>query len=178
MNFSDHDLREMILAQMPSDGAAIGNIKMMDMLKKAGNADLEKKDYERIRDQLIDEGILISGAGRGGSVKLAGPEPSGENKLTLESEPPVNPLPRKKWGTRKTSTTPSAGKSDQKEVISYRYSDKRKNNPHVGMVDTASDGVEEHTGWAFDVVFDPAKIPDAVLGGGIVLLIERGECGL
>ena len=156
MNFSDNDLREMILAQMPSDGSAIGNIKMMDMLKKAGNADLEKNDYERIRDQLIDEGILVSGAGRGGSVKLAGPEPAGENKLTLESEPPVNPLPPKKRGTRKTSAAPKAGKSDQKEVISYRYSDKRKNNPHVGMVDTASDGVEEHTRWSYDPHIDPA----------------------
>jgi hypothetical protein len=35
MNLSDHNLREMILAQMPADGAAIGNIKMMDMLKKS-----------------------------------------------------------------------------------------------------------------------------------------------
>lgn len=105
---------------------------------------------------MIDEGILVSGAGRGGSVKLAGPEPSGGNKLTLESEPPVNPQPLKKRGTRKISASPKAGKSDQKEVISYRYSDKRKNNPHVGMVDTVSDGVEEHTRWSYDPHIDPA----------------------
>lgn len=43
MNFSDHDLREMILAQMPSDGSAIGNIKMMDLLKKPGMPILKKK---------------------------------------------------------------------------------------------------------------------------------------
>ncbi len=49
MNFSDTDLREMILAQIPADGFSIGNIKMMNTLKKAGKAGLEKKDYEEIR---------------------------------------------------------------------------------------------------------------------------------
>lgn len=32
------------------------------------------------------------------------------------------------------------------EVLSYRHGDKRTNNPHVGMVDTHSDGVEGKTG--------------------------------
>lgn len=33
-------------------------------------------------------------------------------------------------------------KNTAKQTISYRHSDKRKNNPHVGMVDTTSGGVE------------------------------------
>lgn len=156
MNFSDTDLREMILAQIPADGASIGNIKMVNALKKAGNAGLEKKDYEEIRDQLIAEGVLVAGDGRGGSVRLAAPADTEKTKLQLESESPVNPLPVKTRSSRKKAASPRAGKSDQKEVISYRYSDKRKNNPHVGMVDTASDGDEAHTAWSYDPHIDPA----------------------
>lgn len=46
-------------------------------------------------------------------------------------------------------------KNTAKQVISYRYSDKRKNNPHVGMVDTVSDGIEGQTAWAYDPHIDP-----------------------
>ena len=46
-------------------------------------------------------------------------------------------------------------KNTAKQTLSYRHSDKRKNNPHVGMVDTASDGVEGQTTWAYDPHIDP-----------------------
>lgn len=46
-------------------------------------------------------------------------------------------------------------KNTAKQTLSYRHSDKRKNNPHVGMVDTASDGVEGQTAWAYDPHIDP-----------------------
>lgn len=49
-----------------------------------------------------------------------------------------------KANTRKKAT---------KQVI-YRYGDKRKNNPHVGMVATVSDGVEGQTAWACDPHID------------------------
>ncbi len=52
-------------------------------------------------------------------------------------------------GSRKSAGT-------QTQVISYRYDDKRKNNPHVGMVDTTSDGVEEEKTWYCDPHIDPA----------------------
>jgi len=42
------------------------------------------------------------------------------------------------------------------EVLSYRHGDKRTNNPHVGMVDTHSDGVEGKTVWQYDPHIDPA----------------------
>lgn len=45
---------------------------------------------------------------------------------------------------------------DGHEVLSYRYDDKRKNNPHVGMVNTSSDGVEDAATWAYDPHIDPA----------------------
>ena len=56
-------------------------------------------------------------------------------------------------------------KNAAKQVISYRYSDKRKNNPHVGMVDTVSDGVEGQTTWAYDPHIDPTLNFDTARAG-------------
>ena len=63
--------------------------------------------------------------------------------------------------TRKEPATkqPSGQRKDPNqtaEVLSYRHGDKRINNPHVGMVDTHSDGVEGKTVWQYDPHIDPA----------------------
>ena len=52
-----------------------------------------------------------------------------------------------------------------KQTLSYRHSDKRKNNPHVGMVDTASDGVEGQTPWAYDPHLAPTLNFDTARAG-------------
>ena len=44
-------------------------------------------------------------------------------------------------------------KNAAKQVISYRYSDKRKNNPHNPHI--GSDGVEGCAIWAYDPHLDP-----------------------
>ena len=59
----------------------------------------------------------------------------------------------------------TAKKKTAKQVISYRYGDKRKNNPHVGMVDTVSDGVEGHTTWTYDPHIDPTLNFDTARAG-------------
>ena len=56
-------------------------------------------------------------------------------------------------------------KKTAKQTLSYRHSDKRKNNPHVGMVDTASDGVEGQTTWAYDPHIDPTLNFDTARAG-------------
>ena len=56
-------------------------------------------------------------------------------------------------------------KNTAKQIISYRYGDKRKNNPHVGMVDTVSDGVEGHTTWTYDPHIDPTLNFDTARSG-------------
>ena len=56
-------------------------------------------------------------------------------------------------------------KNTAKQTLSYRHSNKRKNNPHVGMVDTASDGVEGQTTWAYDPHIDPTLNFDTVRAG-------------
>ena len=78
-------------------------------------------------------------------------------------------------------------KNAAKQTLSYRHSDKRKNNPHVGMVDTASDGVEGQTPWAYDphldptLNFDPARagienlIDDALASGDETVMRQALE---
>ena len=56
-------------------------------------------------------------------------------------------------------------KNTAKQTLSYRHSDKRKNNPHVGMVDTTSDGVEGQTTWAYDPHIDPTLNFDTARAG-------------
>ena len=56
-------------------------------------------------------------------------------------------------------------KNTAKQTLSYRHSDKRKNNPHVGMVDTASDGVEGQTPWAYDPHLAPTLNFDTARAG-------------
>lgn len=75
--------------------------------------------------------------------------------LTLQMQEQPAELPLEQKSKPKTATKPRQKKSDQAEVLSYRHDEKRKNNPHVGMVDTASDGVEETTTWAYDPHLDP-----------------------
>lgn len=56
-----------------------------------------------------------------------------------------------------------ATKPDANNVLAYRHDEKRKNNPHVGMVDSHNDDAEEKTTWAYDphlapeLQFDPAR---------------------
>ncbi|WP_280553921.1 site-specific DNA-methyltransferase [Halomonas sp. 25-S5] len=127
-------------------------------------ARVEEEDYERVRDALVTEGVLGKGRGRGGSVyRLAASAPQEASApdttapdLTLQMQEVPAELPLNQQQAKpKRATRPRQKKPDQAEVLSYRFEEKRKNNPHVGMVDTASDGVEETTAWAYDPHLDP-----------------------
>jgi len=163
MSQTDAQLRELILTLVPDDGNTIGNARLLKQLsEEAGEVD--KLDYEQVRDGLIEEGVLGKGRGRGGSVYLVDPpfqqeDPASDDMapdLTLQMQevPAELPLNQQQAKPRR-ATRPRQKKPDQAEVLSYRYDEKRKNNPHVGMVDTASDGVEETTTWAYDPHLDP-----------------------
>lgn len=78
-----------------------------------------------------------------------------DNEFSLETQqaPEQTSSPKKKV-TRKKATRKKSGQSS--EVLSYRHDEKRVNNPHVGMVDTYSDGVEEEKEWYYDPHLDPA----------------------
>lgn len=183
MSDTDAQLRELILSLLPHDGSSVGNVSMLKQIF-AQSEDTDQVAYERVRDQLIEEGVLKKGRGRGGSVALVStasgnltePADNSAPDLTLQmqevpAELPLTPSPAK--------PKPSAGKArqkkpDQAQVLSYRYDEKRKNNPHVGMVDTASDGVEEKTTWAYDPHLDPElQFDSSVMRAQVETLIDE-----
>lgn len=82
--------------------------------------------------------------------------------LTLEMPevPPELPL-NGHAATPGGKIRPRGKKPDQAQVLSYRHEEKRRNNPHVGMVDATSDGVEERATWAYDPHLAPELRFDA-----------------
>ena len=59
---------------------------------------------------------------------------SAEKKLILQVEEASAPKPARV--SRNSVSASRSPKGENHQIISYRYDDKRKNNPHVGMVDT------------------------------------------
>lgn len=157
MSLTDTPLRELILSSVPQDGSTVGNVKLLGLITDQDSS-IDRSAFERVRDALVEEGVLGKGRGRGGSVFLvqSSKETNQEPDLTLQmQEVPAEP-PLASASTRKAPTSKTRQKkAEQAQVLSYRYDEKRKNNPHVGMVDTASDGVEERTTWAYDPHLDP-----------------------
>lgn len=68
-----------VFDHLPADGNKIGGITLQREL------DLSKVQYQKARDELKAEGLVISGAGRGGSLgRVEGVEPEVEKKTTPE----------------------------------------------------------------------------------------------
>lgn len=150
----DDILRSLILKLVPQDGSAIGNGKLQTQLSIVEGVSFTDEDYWRVRDALIAEGTLAKGQGKGGAVKRVQAASPDDLELAVQEvseEPDVEPK------KAKAKPAVSRGPANQpNQVLSYRYDEKRKNNPHVGMVDTHSDGVEEEKAWYYDPHIDPA----------------------
>ena len=86
MTADDSRLRDRLLSLIPADGSPIGNGRLLELLAEAPGPKVTKADYERVRDQLLAEGRLVSGRGRGGSVRMAAGAAAGDD-LVLEAEP-------------------------------------------------------------------------------------------
>jgi adenine-specific DNA-methyltransferase len=77
--------------------------------------------------------------------------------LAAQENPPLAAVPKKT--VRKKATTQLAVRANPNEatqVISYRHSDRRKNNPEVGMVNESTDPYQPKTEWKYDPHLDPA----------------------
>src|SRR5689334_2326078 len=57
-----------------------------------------------------------------------------------------------------------AAVSEESQVISYRHPDKRKNNPHVGLVNENTDPGQPKSVWRYDPHIDPALSFDSARG--------------
>lgn len=156
MSDLDPALRNLILQSVPEEGGAIGNKKLIELLTGAADFDFAEEDYRRVRDALIAEGLLAPGRGRGGSVRrVAGAsedhgDEAGDFQLQTQKKPEPKAAPTGAPKAGKGNKRTAASTNGSRQVISYRYDERRKNNPHVGMVDTHSDGVEEERTWRYD----------------------------
>ncbi len=149
-------LIRLLLAQVPEDDSSIGNRKLWRQFQAAAQAqgiEVTPEQFERLRTDLIFQGLLVKGKGRGGSVRRAQGQHA-ESDLTLDASVPSEPATPSR--PRPASQRPSATSGrrrqdcDEIEVASYRHSDKRVNNPDVGMVTPQTDRDEKPTRWAYD----------------------------
>lgn len=85
---------KLLLSLIPESGATIGNVSLREKLNAAvsvaAGEPLAEADYWALRDALIDEGLILQGRGRGGSVhRVVAPPPSAP--ITSPISPNVTP---------------------------------------------------------------------------------------
>lgn len=149
-------LRNALLAQLEESGGSAGNKALREAMEAALGREVSQEDYDEVKEELVAEGLLGRGKGKGGSVYLAAAdddEDAGDDfSLAVQEAPePSEAKPRKA-----KAAAPGGPANQPNQVLAYRHDEKRKNNPHVGMVDVASDNEESETTWAYDPHIDPA----------------------
>lgn len=152
---NDPRIVEALLALVPADGSPIGNAALREELSEELGRDVEDYEYISIRDALIAQGLLVKGKGRGGSVRRGEPD---SDSFDLQTQQVRDSGERVASKAKKQSVKARPGRKGDlnPHVISYRHSDKRKNNPEVGMVDPDSDPDGDKTTYAYDPHIDPA----------------------
>jgi len=123
-------LRDLILSKVPEDGGTVGNIRLFREVQQAVEAEGQKYDEEavnEVREQLIAEGVLGKGRGRGGSVyrkALAAKteaKSAGATKMTRSDQAPA--------------TSAAGSSSGNGQYDSYQHSDEATLRPDVGLQD-------------------------------------------
>ncbi|MDB9856219.1 site-specific DNA-methyltransferase [Planktomarina temperata] len=148
------DLYDLILSLTPEDGSPIENKAMMALLKDQ-LPQLSEDAYAEACEYLVEDGVLGRGKGRGGSVYRAD---VAELELSMTLEPVAKP-------TLKTAGKKHVGQSDDpRQVVSYRHSETRVNNPEVGMVHSNTDPDGARSAWAYDPHLDPSLNFDSARG--------------
>lgn len=162
-------LKAALLSLVPSDGSPIGNTALRreaEARLQAEGLSVSEADYWLAHADLIADGSLLKGQGRGGSVRLATTE-TDDFSLAHQDAPAPEPTPAKvaKPATLKATQPATKRATDEApQIISYRHQDKRKNNPEVGMVTPATDPEAGKTRWAFDPHLDPTLQFDSQRG--------------
>ncbi|TYC51631.1 site-specific DNA-methyltransferase [Rhodobacterales bacterium] len=167
-------LSDLILSLTPEDGSSIGNGALVALLREQ-LPNLTEEEYEAARDELIEEGLLERGRGRGGSVfrnihSAEDEDETEENDEDFELAPTDEPTPRQRKASAKKK--PARRSNGAVQVLSYRHKESRVNNPEVGMVHADTDPDGEKTSWAYDPHLDPVLNFDSARAG-VERLIEN-----
>lgn len=154
-------LKALLLSLVPADGTGVGNQTLTDQFfvaAKAEGLNATAKDYDHAKESLVADGVLAKGKGRGGSVhrvEATGEADDEDFDLAAQAIPEGADQPAPKAGKAKP-LAPKAKPGVDTQVVSYRHLDKRKNNPEVGVVTPATDGVAEPKRYKYDPHIDPA----------------------
>jgi adenine-specific DNA-methyltransferase len=159
-------VRDLILANVPEDGSAIGNMALVALLREAMPG-LTDEAYSAAKDDLVAEGLLGKGRGRGGSVFLLGSEEGGDEDedgidedFALTAQKPASPSDTKAASGKKVARK-AVGPA---QVLSYRHGETRVNNPEVGMVHPENDPDQPKTVWKYDPHLAPELMFDSQRG--------------
>ncbi|MDZ4780060.1 MAG: site-specific DNA-methyltransferase [Planctomycetia bacterium] len=158
-------LAGLLLGLVPPNGSAIGNQSLRERFLEAAKAAGYKNTgsaldvaFESLREELLQKGVLAKGKGRGGSVLRAQAEDAASFELGALTSPspeePVSPAKAKAAAVRKSG-------EGEPQVLSYRHSERRKNNPQVGLVNEATDPPQPKTTWRYDPHLDPVLAFDS-----------------
>lgn len=156
---NQQQLRDTLLTQLQSMGGSAGNQSLRQKMAQALGVEVNQADYDAVRDALVDAKLLAKGKGKGGSVTLVASD-SGDAEPAVDAfslsatEAPTAAAPAAASKAKAKAQRATAANVPS-QVLSYRYDEKRKNNPHVGMVNTATDDNETHTTWVHDPHIDP-----------------------
>jgi len=165
MNSMPAALRDLILAHVPEDGSAIGNMALLALLREQIPG-LTEEAYGAVKEDLVAEGLLGKGRGRGGSVFLLGFEHDDEEEeagddFALTAQEAAAPSAPKAASGKKKVVRKSDGPA---QVLSYRHTETRVNNPEVGMVHPDNDPDQPKTVWKYDPHLDPELMFDSQRG--------------
>lgn len=172
MNSSYTHLEELMLSLVPTDGTTVGNTalrrQMEARLDEQGES-FSEDDYWRTHAALVEQGALVKGQGRGGSVRraalasTAAPADLADGDDGFALQPQQTPIASGAAAKPRAARTPAAPtrrststSTEAAQIISYRHPDKRVNNPQVGLVTPQSDPEAGKTRWAYDPHLDPA----------------------
>ncbi len=157
------DLQETILLNLlPPDGSKVPNgqlrPKWVQAVADAGDS-VTEADFDNVRDRMLIAGLIAKSRGRGGATGRAAvtAPTSSDFELQVPEAPTAGAESQPAVVIRKSknASTPRTGTDDPAYVVSYRHTDRRKNNPEVGLVSEASDPYQPKKEWAYNPHLDP-----------------------
>jgi adenine-specific DNA-methyltransferase len=169
-----------LLAHVPADGSTIGNIKLREALG------WDEQRYVAARQPLLDQGLLVTGKGRGGAVmrnrsaKSASVSPGSQALEMFAADEVASPAPPKPAAKAPAAkAAPVSGAT----VTNYQYpSASRKNIPPAGLAtkNTVQETNPHHL--AYDPHLSPVLRFDSTSGTDHLLLtvkdiLEKAKTG-
>ena len=166
-NQANTPLTALLLQLLPADHSAVGNGALFNQFsaacQAAGLGPVTQEDFQAAREALLATGQAVKGRGRGGATARATGADRPDFALQAPAVPPVpaanSTAPAAKRAATRAkaagATPPQPAASGDAQVLAYRHADRRKNNPEVGLVNTASDPEQAKTTYAYDPHLDP-----------------------